>query len=114
MNPKRNEIWLADLGERAGSVQAGVRPVVILQNNMGNKYSTTIIVSPITEAKAMHIPTHVFIDQGDYGIAKDSAIILEQIHTINKDKLIKRYGQLCKEHAAQVNYALGVSLDVRV
>jgi mRNA interferase MazF len=107
---KRNEIWLADLGTRDGSEQGGIRPVLILQNDVGNRFSPTVIIAAITDVKKMHIPTHVFIDSGKYGLFKDSTILLEQVQTIDKKKLIKRMGSLSETDRKKVGKALSISL----
>jgi mRNA interferase MazF len=111
---KRNEIWLANLGERDGSEQAGKRPVLIIQNDKGNFHAPTVIVASITEAKSAHIPTHVFINAKRYqGIFKDSVIMMEQLRTIDKSKLIKRYSVLSEADIILADQALSVSLALR-
>lgn len=112
-NIKRNEIYLADLGHRDGSEQGGVRPVLIIQNNVGNFYAPTVIVASITDAKAAHIPTHVYMKAGNGNLIKDSVIMLEQIRTIDKQKLIRLKGVLSDVDAAKVDAALSISLAMR-
>ena len=92
---QRGEIYLADLGEGVGSEQKGVRPVLIVQNNRGNKYSPTVTVLPITTKihKSSGLPTHVIID-GMGGLKEKSATIAEQIVTIDKTRLIEYMGTL--------------------
>ena len=92
---QRGEIYLADLGEGVGSEQKGVRPVLIVQNNRGNKYSPTVTVLPITTKihKSSGLPTHVIID-GKGGLKEKSATIAEQIITIDKTRLIEYMGTL--------------------
>ncbi|WP_242879414.1 type II toxin-antitoxin system PemK/MazF family toxin [Butyrivibrio sp. INlla16] len=92
---QRGEIYLADLGEGVGSEQKGVRPVLIVQNNRGNKYSPTVTVVPITTKihKSSGLPTHVILD-GVGGLKEKSATIAEQIMTIDKTRLIEYMGEL--------------------
>lgn len=109
---KRNEIWLANLGDREGSEQAGVRPVLIIQNDTGNLHSPTVIVASITHVKKLYLPTHVFIEAGKYRLSKDYAIMLEQIRTIDKSKLMQWKGALSEAEAVHVNKALRISLAI--
>ena len=88
------EIYLVDLGTSDNSVQAGIRPVLILQNNVGNTFSTTTLVAPITSTvKRLHLPTHVFLDPS-CGLPSPSVVMLEQLRTIDKSELIKYMGKL--------------------
>ena len=108
---KRGEIYYADLSPVLGSEQGGVRPVLIIQNDVGNKYSPTVIVcavtSKITKAK---LPTHVEIHAGQYGLAKDSVILLEQIRTLDKRRLKERIGELSENTMTRVDKAILISL----
>lgn len=88
------EIYLLDLGASDNSVQAGIRPVLVLQNNVGNTFSTTTVVAPITSTvKRLHLPTHVFLDPS-CGLPSPSVVMLEQLRTIDKRELIKYMGKL--------------------
>lgn len=111
MTIKRGELYYADLSPVLGSEQGGVRPVLVLQNDVGNKYSPTIIVSAITSRlyKAK-LPTHISLNAENYGLSKDSIILLEQIRTIDKQRLKERIGELPKEKMEEVNNALLISL----
>lgn len=109
----RGELYYADLGKGIGSEQEGYRPVVIIQNNMGNKYSPTIIVAPVTtnhEAKAK-LPTHCYIG-AESGLDTSSVILLEQLRTIDKKRLGNYIGLLNRSHLQQLNQALAVSIQL--
>jgi mRNA interferase MazF len=110
---RRNDLWLADLGDGDGSEQSGTRPVLILQNNVGNRHSPTVIIAAITDAKKGPLPTHVYIKAIDCGISKDSVILLEQIRTIDKQKLMRWVGRLPREQVIAVDKALSISLELR-
>ena len=85
---RRGEIYYADLSPVVGSEQGGVRPVLIVQNDIGNKYSPTVIVAAITsQINKAKLPTHIEISASEYGLPKDSVILLEQIRTIDKKRL---------------------------
>ena len=108
---KRGELYYADLSPVLGSEQGGVRPVLILQNDVGNKYSPTVIVSAITSKlfKAK-LPTHISLDATEFGLSKDSIILLEQIRTIDKQRLKEKIGELNSVKMKEVNNALLISL----
>lgn len=108
---KRGELYYADLSPVVGSEQGGLRPVLVVQNNIGNKYSPTIIVAAITSrlTKAK-LPTHIFLGADTYGLEKDSVILLEQIRTLDKSRLQHKIGDLGDREMEQVNKALLVSL----
>lgn len=109
----RGELYYADLGKGIGSEQEGYRPVVIIQNNMGNKYSPTVIVAPVTtnhEAKAK-LPTHCYIGT-ESGLDAPSVILLEQLRTIDKKRLGHFVGKLNQKHLQQLNHALAVSIHL--
>ena len=108
---KRGEIYYADLSPVLGSEQDGVRPVLVLQNDIGNKYSPTIIVSAITSRlyKAK-LPTHISLDASLYGLNKDSIILLEQLRTIDKLRLREKIGELSPQKMKEVDNALLISL----
>lgn len=110
----RGDIYYADLGKGIGSEQEGYRPVVIVQNNVGNKYSPTVIVAPVTtnhEAKAK-LPTHCYIG-AESGLDASSVILLEQIRTIDKRRLGHYVGRLNRTHLRQLNQALATSIDLK-
>lgn len=108
---KRGELYLADLSPVMGSEQGGVRPVLVIQNDIGNKYSPTIIVSAITSRlyKAK-LPTHISLDANSFGLSKDSIILLEQIRTIDKLRLKEKIGELNALKMKEVDKALLISL----
>lgn len=113
MTIKRGDVFFADLSPVVGSEQGGQRPVLIVQNDVGNKYSPTVIVAAITAkiAKAK-LPTHVEIHKEDVGLIKDSVVLLEQIRTIDKKRLIQKLGTLSPELMEKVDVALLVSLGL--
>lgn len=113
MNIKRGDVYFADLSPVRGSEQGGQRPVLIVQNNIGNKYSPTVIIAAITAkiAKAK-LPTHVEVEASKVGLIKDSVILLEQVRTIDKIRLIQKLGQLEDDVMLEVNRALAISLGL--
>ncbi|PTG07282.1 PemK family transcriptional regulator [Staphylococcus chromogenes] len=117
---KRGDVYLADLSPVQGSEQGGVRPVVIIQNDTGNKYSPTVIVAAITgRINKAKIPTHVEIDKKKYKLDKDSVILLEQIRTVDKKRLKKKRLKekltfLSDKKMKEVNAALGISLGLHM
>jgi len=107
---KRGELYYADLSPVIGSEQGGVRPVLIVQNDIGNKYSPTIIAAAITsQMNKAKLPTHIEIPK-EYGLPKDSVILLEQIRTIDKRRLKERIGEIDKDLLEHVNRGLLISL----
>ena len=108
----RGEIYYADLSPVVGSEQGGYRPVLILQNNKGNKYSTTVIVAPISSRITKNdLPTHVIIETEF--LEKKSVILLEQIRTIDKKRIDEKLGSLSQNLMEKVNLAIKTSLDIR-
>jgi mRNA interferase MazF len=108
---KRGELYYADLSPVIGSEQGGIRPVLILQNDVGNKYSPTIIAAAVTsQINKAKLPTHIEISAKEYGLPKDSVILLEQIRTIDKRRLQEKIGVLDSHIMNQVNEALLISL----
>ena len=105
---KRGDIFYADLSPVIGSEQGGVRPILIVQNDVGNKYSPTVIAAAITS----QINTHIEIDSKEYGLTKDSVILLEQIRTIDKRRLREKIGHLDSERMKSVNEAIFVSFGL--
>ncbi|RVU54576.1 type II toxin-antitoxin system PemK/MazF family toxin [Anaerosphaera multitolerans] len=110
---KRGDIFYADLSPVIGSEQGGVRPVVIIQNNVGNKYSPTIIVAAITsQLNKAKLPTHVNVDAKGVPLPKNSVILLEQIRTIDKKRLRERIGKFPENIMTEIDKAIKVSLDI--
>ncbi len=108
---KRGDIFYADLSPVVGSEQGGVRPVLVIQNDVGNKYSPTIIVSAITsQINKAKIPTHIELSAVEFGLPKDSVILLEQVRTIDKRRLREKIGELGVSKMNMVNNALLISL----
>ena len=113
MNIKRGDIFYADLRPVVGSEQGGIRPVLIVQNDTGNKHSPTVIIAAITSRMTKApLPTHVKIDSGKYDIIKDSVILLEQLRTIDKARLKDKVCHLDNEIILKVNKALLTSLEI--
>ncbi len=110
---KRGDIFYADLSPVVGSEQGGIRPVLIVQNDVGNKYSPTVIVAAITSRiNKAKMPTHIEIKGDDYGLSKDSVILLEQIRTIDKKRLKERIGHIDEAVISTVNEAVSISLGL--
>ncbi len=108
---KRGEIYYADLSPVIGSEQGGTRPVLIIQNDIGNKYSPTVIVSAITsQLTKAKLPTHIEIKKGQFGLAKDSVVLLEQIRTLDKRRLKDKIGTLDERFMRLINRAMLISL----
>lgn len=113
MNAKRGDIFYADLSPVVGSEQGGVRPVLIVQNDIGNRYSPTVIVAAITsQISKAKLPTHVEITAKEYGLPKDSVILLEQIRTIDKKRLEEKVGNIDEAIMERVNEGLCVSFSI--
>ena len=113
MSVRRGEIYYADLSPVVGSEQGGVRPVLIVQNDVGNKYSPTVIAAAITSQKEKSkLPTHIEINAQNCGLAKNSVVLLEQIRTIDKKRLKERMGMLDEDAMYQVNTALSISFGL--
>ena len=110
---RRGDIFYADLSPVVGSEQGGVRPVLIIQNDIGNKYSPTVIIAAITsQINKAKLPTHIEIDGKQYGLPKDSVILLEQVRTIDKRRFIERICKLDDEMMNKVNEGLMISLGL--
>ncbi len=111
---KRGEVYYADLSPVVGSEQGGIRPVLVVQNDIGNKYSPTIIAAAITsQINKSKLPTHIEVGQ-ESGLPKDSVILLEQIRTLDKRRLKEKIGEIPRETMQQVNNALLISLGVLI
>ena len=110
---KRGEIYYADLSPVVGSEQGGVRPVLIVQNDIGNKYSPTVIAAAITSQRdKTNLPTHISVDAQGCGLSKDSIVLLEQVRTIDKKRLKEKMGSLNTGDMGKVNHALTVSFGL--
>ena len=108
---RRGDIYYADLSPVVGSEQGGLRPVLIIQNDVGNKYSPTIIAAAVTSKMTKaKLPTHIEITEGEFGLNKNSVILLEQIRTLDKRRLKERIGELSPIKMKKVNTALLISL----
>lgn len=115
MDVLKGEIYLADLSPVVGSEQGGVRPVIIVQNNIGNKYSTTVIISAITsKLNKAKLPTHVEIEGSSFGLAKNSVVLCEQVRTIDKRRLKMRLGMVDGATMRKIDKALMVSLGINL
>ncbi len=109
----RGDIYYADLRPVVGSEQGGIRPVVILQNNVGNRYSPTVIAAAITGQKDKpRLPTHVSLGRSVPGLYHDSIILLEQLRTIDKSRLKEKVGSLGEVQMRKLDYALEVSVGL--
>lgn len=109
----RGEIYYADLSPAFGSEQGGIRPVVILQNNMGNKHAPTTIIAPITSVLVKKpLPTHIKLPQGMCGLTCESVVLLEQVKVIDKQRLKAKMGAVSTELMEQINKGLAISLGL--
>lgn len=113
MTVRRGDIYYADLSPVVGSEQGGIRPVLIVQNDVGNKYSPTVIAAAITSrTDKSKLPTHIEVFADKYGLARDSVILLEQIRTIDKKRLKEKMGHLDEDVMNRVNSAITVSFGL--
>ena len=114
MEVHRGEVFYADLSPVVGSEQGGVRPVLIVQNEVGNRHSPTVIAAAITSRlDKTRLPTHINISAAETGLTKDSIVLLEQIRTLDKRRLRERAGQITPEDQRRVDQALDVSLGLQ-
>ena len=114
MRVKRGDIYYADLSPVVGSEQGGIRPVLIVQNDIGNKYSPTVIAAAITSQRdKTKLPTHIEVTASSCGLAKDSIVLLEQICTLDKRRLNERMGMLDEASMGQIDKALSVSFGLK-
>ena len=114
MSIKRGDIYYADLSPVVGSEQGGIRPVLIVQNNVGNRYSPTVIAAAITSQQSKaKLPTHIPIVAHDCGLQKDSVVLLEQIRTIDKQRLKERMGAVDESSMNQVDNAISISFGLQ-
>ena len=111
---KRGEIYYADLSPVVGSEQGGVRPVLIVQNDTGNRHSPTVIAAAITsQQNKARLPTHIEIEARTYGLSKNSVVLLEQMRTLDKRRLRERMGCLDEKAMQRVDGAIAISLGLR-
>ncbi len=110
---KRGDIFYADLSPVIGSEQGGIRPVLVVQNDVGNKYSPTVIAAAITsKINKAKLPTHIELDREAYGLKRDSVILLEQVRTIDKQRLREKVGRLDDIKMVRVNEAIAISFGL--
>ena len=110
---KRGEIYYADLSPVVGSEQGGIRPVLIVQNDIGNRHSPTVIAAAITSRRdKAKLPTHIDVQAATCGLTKDSVVLLEQIRTLDKRRLKDRMGSLDRPSMHQVDEALQISFGL--
>lgn len=110
---QRGEVYFADLSPVVGSEQGGVRPVLVIQNDIGNRFSPTVIVAAITaQIQKAKLPTHVEISANKHGFDRDSVILLEQIRTLDKQRLTDKITKLDDATMSEINHALEVSLGL--
>ncbi len=113
MNIKRGDIYYADLSPVVGSEQGGVRPVLIVQNDVGNKYSPTVIAAAITSQQfKSRMPTHINVSSDVCGLSKDSVVLLEQIRTLDKRRLKEKMGNLPQTDMEKIDDAISVSMGL--
>ncbi|MGL5648742.1 MAG: type II toxin-antitoxin system PemK/MazF family toxin, partial [Clostridium sp.] len=109
----RGDIFYADLSPVIGSEQGGIRPVIIIQNDIGNRYSPTVIVAAITsQINKAKLPTHVEISSEEYGLNRDSVVLLEQVRTLDKKRLKEKIGHMTDSDMRKVNKSLLISLSL--
>ncbi len=110
---KRGDIFYADLSPVIGSEQGGVRPVLVIQNDIGNKYSPTIIIAAITsQINKAKMPTHIEIKADEFGLPRDSVVLLEQIRTIDKKRLREKIGHFNDAMMEKVEECLKISMGL--
>lgn len=112
MEVRRGDVWQADLGQAVGSEQGGVRPVIVIQNDVGNKFSPTVIAIPLTSKRKNSLPTHGTILPGASGLDEESTFLAEQILTIDKRRMMYRRGRLTPREMGRVDVALSISIHL--
>ena len=113
MTVKRGDIYYADLSPVVGSEQGGTRPVLIVQNDVGNKFSPTVIAAAITSQQdKSNLPTHIRVDADGCGLSKNSIVLLEQVRTIDKQRLKEKMGSLDTNSMSRIDQALSVSFGL--
>ena len=110
---KRGDVFYADLDPIIGSEQGDIRPVLVVQNNFGNKYSPTVVVLPISSAKKPDLPTHIHICSSKM-LPKDSIVLAEQIRTIDRNRLLRYVGSVGLEIMEKVDRAVKISIGVKI
>ena len=113
MEIRRGDIFYANLSPTVGSEQSGIRPVLIIQNDVGNKYSTTVICLAITSKVKKILPTHVSLKGGHFGLLEDSIILAEQVRTIDKKRIVSKIGSVDEYILDEVKKALKISFNLR-
>jgi mRNA interferase MazF len=115
MKVKRGDLFYADLSPVVGSEQGGVRPVIVVQNDIGNKYSPTIIVVPVTsQTNKAKLPTHVRLSGNKFGLPKNSVALLEQLRTIDKKRLRDKIGSFDKNVMMKIDDAIAISVGLNI
>ena len=110
---QRGDIYYADLAPVVGSEQGGIRPVLVIQNDIGNQHSPTIIAAIITcQRKSRYLPTHVLLPEPSCGLPKKSTVMLEQIRTLDRHRLLKYMGSVSQTEMQEINEALGISIGL--
>ena len=110
---RRGDLYYADLSPVVGSEQGGVRPVIVVQNDIGNKYSPTIIVAPVTsQMNKAKLPTHVKLKGNKYGLPKNSVALMEQLRTIDKTRLREKIGTFSADIMSKIDEAISISLAI--
>ena len=110
---RRGDIYYADLSPVVGSEQGGMRPVLIVQNDVGNKFSPTVIAAAITSQRfKTNLPTHIQVNARECGLSKDSIVLLEQVRTIDKQRLKEKMGNLDEKDMSRIDRALSVSFGL--
>ena len=113
MEIRKGDVFMVDLSPVVGSEQGGLRPAVIVQNDVGNKYSPTVIAAAITSQQfKTKLPTHICVDAAVCGLSKDSVVLLEQIRTLDKQRLREKMGNLPDADMSRINDALSVSMGL--
>ncbi len=113
MNIRRGDIYYADLSPVIGSEQGGIRPVLIVQNNVGNRFSPTVIAAAITSQQSKaNLPTHIPLNADTSGLAKNSVVLLEQVRTIDKKRLKEKMGSIDESVMNDINNAISISLGL--
>ncbi len=112
MTIRRGEIYYADLSPVVGSEQGGVRPVLIIQNDVGNRFSPTVIAAITSQKDKTKLPTHIQISSQNCGLSRDSVVLLEQVRTIDKRRLKERMGRVEEPYMDQVDHALSISFGL--
>ena len=113
MNIRRGDIYYADLSPVVGSEQGGIRPVLIVQNNVGNRFSPTVIAAAITSQQSKaNLPTHIPLHADSSGLSKDSVVLLEQVRTIDKKRLKEKMGTVDENSINEINNAISISFGL--